>query len=198
MTANGKWMQMTTRVTLMTFNLIETVAKAQHIVGILKSAGYTETAVVGGALRVLALGGTTQDVDIAVICTNQYDYNCLVNDLRILIQPLLDERITHCHDKSYYGSTDGFFGDFRSGKINIVAYDKSAYDDIGELISKFDLNINQWYLDDNGLLENDFFDGSTVEINPERDVCRREGRLVERIERFKADLPELNWGGVNA
>lgn len=181
----------------MTFNLIETVAKAQHIVGILKAAGYTETAVVGGALRVLALGGTTQDVDIAVICDNQHDYNCLVSDLRILIQPLLGEHITHCHDKSCYGSTDGFFGDFRSGYINIVAYDKGSYGDIGELISKFDLNINQWYLDDHGLLENDFFDGSVVEINPYRDGCYKEQRLDARINRFKADLPKLDWSGVN-
>ncbi|MEG7613883.1 hypothetical protein U2053_14665, partial [Listeria monocytogenes] len=84
---------------LMTFNLIETVAKAQHVVGVLKAAGYTEAAVVGGALRTLALGGETQDVDIAVICEDTYDYECLTNDLRILIQPIIGEQVIHCHDK---------------------------------------------------------------------------------------------------
>lgn len=181
----------------MNFNLIETVAKAQHIVGILKAAGYTETSVVGGALRVLALGGTTQDVDIAVVCEDLYDYECLCRDLRILIQPLVEEHIEHVHDKSGYGSQDGFFGDFRLGNINVIAYDQVYYEGIDGLISKFDININQWYVDEHGLLTNEYFDGSTVEINPERDECHREGRLEERIKRFKADLPHLDWSGIN-
>lgn len=197
MIVNGKWMQMTMRIILMTFNLIETLAKAQHAVGVLKAAGYTEAAVVGGALRVLALGGATQDVDIAVICEDTHDYECLTKDLHILIQPIIGERVIHCHDKSGYGSTDGFFGDFRLGNINVVAYDRSTYEDIGELISKFDMNINQWYIDDHGLLENDYFDGSKVEINPHRDSCYKEARLDDRIKRFKESLPNLDWSGIN-
>lgn len=182
----------------MDFNLVEEVAKAQHLVSVLQAAGYTETAVVGGALRVLALGGETADVDIAVICDDIRDYKNLALDVHILLSRIANAPFNHIHDKCGYDSTDGFLGDWRSGVINIIAYKKSDYADISELLDRFDLNINQWYLDNDGNLTNDYYDPDTkqVLVNPKRDGDYKENRLRDRIERFKASLPNLDWSEV--
>lgn len=184
----------------MNFNLVDELAKATHLVEVLKAAGYTECAIVGGALRVLALGGDTQDVDIAVICDDIEDYNNLAIDVNILLSRIAHAPFDHMHDKSGYGSTDGFLGDWRSGVINIVAYKKSDYFNLMELVNRFDLNINQWYLDNDGDLRNDFYDPDTgvVEINPLRDGEYKLERLTDRIERFRKTYPELDWTKVNA
>ena len=57
---------------------------AKSMCGVLRAAGY-DAHIVGGALRVLAVGGTTFDVDIAVLGT-QRESVLLDADLRILFK----------------------------------------------------------------------------------------------------------------
>lgn len=180
-----------------TFNLVAELERAKTIKGILKGAGYN-CEIVGGALRVLALGGSTQDVDIAVIVEGGWEYHALVADMRILLRPFAP-CIQHSHDLSGYSSNDGFMGDLRLGNINVIAYSKDTYPNIDALIGKFDLNINQWYIDSDGNLENDYWcpNRQQVKINKYRDSCHRIGRLDERIARFKQDLPHLDWSKLN-
>lgn len=173
------------------------IGSAETISSILKGAGY-KTQIVGGALRVLALGGTTGDVDIAVLIDNWDELEKLKADLRILLSPFsYNFELQHC--SGMYSDTDGFVADWRCGDINIIAYNNDVFDNgFKSLIGMFDLNINQWYLTDCGNLANDFYnpkDGKVL-VNPERDGGGRVNRFGERITRFKSDLQHLDWSEV--
>lgn len=172
------------------------VDQASTIEGILKAAGYPAQ-IVGGALRVLALGGTTGDVDIAVLIEDFRDLENLQSDLRILLNPL-GHRFSLQHSTGGYAGNDGFLADWRSGDINIIAYTTEVYTDFNQLIDKFDMNINQWFYDESGKLVNKHWNTQSKEVvvNPLRDNCTRLGRLDARIARFKDDLPHLDWTWV--
>lgn len=171
---------------------------ANVITGVLNAAGYPSQ-IVGGALRVLALGGTTGDVDIAVLLEDFTDLNRLQADLRILIQPLgYDFALQHC--SGLYSDSDGFVADWRCGDINIIAYNTERFTNgFTSLIGQFDLNINQWYFDAHDNLVNDYYvlEEKKVLVNPERDGGGRVNRFGERIARFKEALPHLDWSEVS-
>lgn len=178
---------------------IRTVKNAQAVCGILKDGAGYDAHIVGGALRVAALGGTTRDVDIAVIVSDVQEANALSNDLSILLRPLgMCFELQHC--KIGYESLNGFLADWRCDAINIIAYDKAIVRDVQGLVGAFDLNINQWYLDEGGELRNHFYDPETklVKVNPERDNDFQNFRLEDRVTRFKADYPHLDWSEVDA
>lgn len=169
---------------------------ADTIAGVLNAAGYPSQ-IVGGALRVLALGGTTSDVDIAVLVEDFRDSENLQADLRILLKPL-GYHFSLQHSTGGYAGNDGFLADWRSGDINIIAYTTEVYTDFNQLIGKFDMNINQWYYNAEGMLANAHYShvNRKVKVNPLRDKCTRLGRLDSRVARFKADLPHLDWSAV--
>lgn len=172
------------------------VDQASTICDMLNAVGH-KSQVVGGALRVIALGGTTGDVDIAVLVEDFRDLDNLESDLRILLNPL-GYRFSLQHSTGGYEGNDGFLADWRSGDINIIAYTTEVYTDFKQLIDKFDMNINQWYYNGEGMLANAHYShvNKKVKVNPLRDNCTRLGRLDARVARFKADLPHLDWSGV--
>lgn len=174
------------------------LAKALLHVNILRAAGY-DAYVVGGALRVLALGGETQDVDIAVILPFDDTY-ALRADIDILLGRLAPYSLQHW---SAYDDNQGFLADWRSltGDINIIAYDKLHYDNVDELVAKFDLNINQYSAITNEadeLINPYLCENNVVKINPERDNDYQTNRLDSRINRFKAQYPHLDWSLIDA
>ena len=154
----------------------------------LNALGHDEVGIIGGARRVQALGGSTTDIDIAVIIEP-----CKLYELR----RDLESTSFQLQHFSPYEDSEGFFADWRSGSINIIAYDAETYSSIQDLIGRFDLNINQFYVDTNGNIQNDYFDGSTVKVNPKRDHQHQTGRLDSRIRRFQDLYPELDWSSLN-
>lgn len=169
------------------------VDQASTICDMLNAVGH-KSQIVGGALRVLALGGTTGDVDIAVLVDDFNDFSNLQTRLWTSIK-IAGYDFQLQHSTGGYAGNDGFLADWRSGDINIIAYTTEVYTDFNQLIDKFDMNINQWYYDDEGDLVNDHWSYTTnkVKVNPLRDNCTRLGRLDARVARFKADLPHLDW-----
>lgn len=169
------------------------VDQASTICDMLNAVGH-KSQVVGGALRVLALGGTTGDVDIAVLVYGFNDLENLSTRLRTSIK-IAGYNFVLQHSTGGYAGNDGFLADWRSGDINIIAYTTEVYTDFKQLIDKFDMNINQWYYNDAGMLANAHYShvNRKVKVNPLRDNCTRLGRLDARVARFKADLPHLDW-----
>lgn len=171
--------------------------KALLQVGILRAAGY-DAHIVGGALRTLALGGVTQDVDIAVILPFD-ELWALRNDVDVLLSPL--RMYFDLQHWSGYDDNKGFLADWRenSADINIIAYDNEHYKDVGELVSKFDLNINQWdaVSEHDHELNNAYMVGDKVMVNPDRDHDYQTNRLADRIRRFKDAYPMLDWSDVD-
>lgn len=169
---------------------------ALSTVGILRAAGY-DAHVVGGALRVLGIGGETSDVDVAVLCTPE-EAPSLHNDTSILLG-FMDYQLCHW---SGYTETVGFLADWRSSKapINIIAYDINYYETASGLVKRFDLNINQFEpiaCHSDGII-NQYFDGHNVKVNPERDHDYQTDRLADRIKRFSSIYPDFNWSNLDA
>lgn len=169
--------------------------KALEQVRTLRAAGY-DAHIVGGALRVLALGGRTSDVDIAILIS--YDETW---ELRVDVEEaLLGAKGYTLQHWSGYEDNKGFLCDWRSASdINIIAYDNKHYPNILDLVGKFDLNINQFlpcYPDDYTHLCNNFMSDGVVCVNPERDNDYQTDRLATRIDKFKAIYTDLDWSNV--
>ncbi len=183
----------------MSIDLQATLASAKTIVGVLDAAGY-KAHIVGGALRVLALGGETSDVDIAVLCDDFGDFDDLHNtitDIQTTLLLALGFKFDLKHQSVAYRDTE-FLADLRSDNINIICYAGWKVPTVKDLVDGFDLNINQWYFDEDGELVNHHFVGNAVHINPKRDNPEQVNRLAERIARFKELYPTLDWSAVNA
>lgn len=180
-------------------NFNEQLKRAELLAGILSNGAGYNAALVGGALRVQALGGETSDFDIAIIVDGNDELEALHRDVTRIVCPKLGFNFQVSHYSEYGNSGNGFLADWRFEDINIIAYDIDVVSDIDDLIGKFDLNINQWYRDEDGNLVNDYFDKSTgvVQINPHRDGLGQINRLKDRIERFKIIYPELNWTAID-
>ena len=175
------------------YNIEPELAKAKLYTGILRAAGY-DAHIVGGALRVLAVGGTTLDVDIAVLGT-QKDSTSLHNDLRILLGGLAKFELQHTQT---YSSRSGFIADWRGGNINIINYDTDRYSSIEELVLGFDYNFNMYLLDSDHKLYNPYPLGANkVWLNTNIATHHNLDKVVnERTPRFKKDLPHLDWSCV--
>jgi len=177
------------------------LCNAELTVKVLERLGYA-VSIVGGALRVAALGGTTQDVDIAVLVDGVDGLSRLENDVHEVLNrvPLCDEEFRYSHERSYSDS-DGFLADWRSGKVNLIAYNSNCYPTIKSLVDQFDLNINQWYVHPTKGMVNDYieFDNHVVSVivNPKRDCQGHTLRLADRIQRFKLIYPHFNWSKVD-
>lgn len=169
----------------MKYNIPEAV---QHVIDQLKAVGI-EATLVGGALRAAALGGTTNDYDL-VIFGEREDFFSIDTEIE-----RLGFRNQH-HDE--YCNNEGYVADWRKDDINIIMYDSCKVADWYDLIEVFDLNINQWYINEAGELENDYYDSETklVTINPFRDGLGHAERLTQRIERFRSILPDLDWSEI--
>jgi hypothetical protein len=177
----------------------EQLKRAELVTGILaEGAGYTAQ-LVGGALRVQAIGGTTNDFDIAVIVEDSDELDALHRDLTQIVLPKMGLQF-HVQHYSEYGDNEGFLADWRFEDINIIAYAGWVITDHTELVNKFDLNINQWYKNDEGDLVNDHFNKETglVQINPYRDGLGHIVRLKDRIERFRGIYPFLDWSDIDS
>lgn len=149
-------------------------------VNVLEAVQY-EPHLVGGVLRVAALGGTTADVDIALIVNH--------NDTTITtILERLGYTVQHVQESKYANETNGFLADYRKDDINIILYSSVVYSDVQELVSSFDLNINKYYLQD-GKLCNNHFDGTVVVYTEDSNHERH----LERITRFSKEYPNLDW-----
>ena len=142
---------------------------------------------VGGALRDAVLGGEVKDYDLVFVGDREQMYQYMYKLGELGFEP--------CHH-SEYASDEPYVFDMRKGAINIIMYDESVVADIEVLISKYDMNINQYRLVD-GQLVNNYFDGSTVKINPYRDALGHTTRLSARVERFKEKYPNLDWSVVD-
>lgn len=168
--------------------------KAIKQVQVLRDAGY-DAHIVGGALRVLALGGTTSDVDIAVLIPFELTW-----ELRADVDTLLRDQSYVLQHWSGYEDNKGFLCDWRSASdVNIIAYDNAHYPDVGSLVGKFDLNINQFLtvLDqDYTTLHNPYLADGVVRVNPERDNDYQTDRLATRIAKFKDIYTDLDWSNV--
>lgn len=175
--------------------------RANRILGLLRDGAGYNAALVGGALRVQALGGTTNDFDIAIIVADRDEAEALNKDVCQIVLPKLGWQFLLQHFSSEYeDAQNGFVADWRFEDINIIAYSEDKVSDHTDLINKFDLNINQWYLDDEGVLQNDHYDPVTklVKLNPYRDGLGHISRLTDRIQRFQKLYPELDWSEIEA
>ncbi|QHJ82581.1 MAG: hypothetical protein [Bacteriophage sp.] len=143
-----------------------------------------ELTLVGGALRDAVLGGEVSDYDLVYFGCRDDMYIDIV-DLDIN----LGFKLQH---HSPYDGEDGFVFDMRKDDVNIIMYDSKVINHVEALIGKFDLNINQFQLE-NGIITNDYFDGTTVLINPVRDALGHTDRLGKRVQRFAAKYPDLDW-----
>lgn len=152
----------------------------QNDITVLRALQY-EPHLVGGVLRVAALGGTTSDVDIALIVDHR-------DEVIMATLDRLGYNVQHIQDSKYANDTNGFLADYRKGDVNIILYSAEVYDGIRDLVSSFDLNINKYYLHD-GVLCNDHFDGEFV-IYTENS---HHARHLERITRFRCEYPDLDW-----
>lgn len=179
----------------------DTMCEAKLVVTILEKFGYVSS-IIGGALRVAALGGTTQDVDIAVLVDGVEGLSTLEKEVDQILNniPWCGEEFQYSHARSYSDS-DGFLADWRSGKINLIAYNTNCYPTIKSLVDQFDLTINQWYVSPTTGVTNDHlkYDYGTpvVEVNPKRDCQGHTLRLSDRIQRFKLIYPHFNWSKVD-
>lgn len=169
------------------------LAHAKSICGVLRAAGY-DAHIVGGALRVLAVGGTTSDVDIAVLGT-QRESALLDADLRILFKTA-QFRLQHTQT---YSSRCGFIADWRSGDINVICYDTDRYSTIDELVLGFDYNFNMWLLSEHGTLRNPFsMDNTVVTLNTNIATHHNLDKIkFERTPKFRAMLNHLDWSAVH-
>ena len=169
------------------------LTRAKWICGVLRAAGY-DAHIIGGALRVLAVGGTTSDVDIAVLGT-QGESALLHEDLRILFKT---EQFKLQHTQTY-SSRCGFIADWRSGDINVICYDTDRYDTIDELVLGFDYNFNMWLLSDQGTLRNPFsMDNTVVTLNTNIATHHNLDKVkFERTPKFRAMLNHLDWSAVH-
>ena len=171
----------------MKFNTPEHV---QHVIDQLAAVGI-EATLVGGALRDAALGGGSDDYDLAIFGDRENFYSI---DMEV---GRLGFKNFH-HDE--YACNEGYVADWRNGDINLIMYDEVKIGDVEALIGVFDLNINQWYVDEDGELQNDSYDPKTklVVLNPKRDALGHIHRLSDRIEKFKSRLPDLDWSDIES
>lgn len=170
--------------------------RAELLVGILRAAGY-DAHLIGGALRVQALGGTTNDFDIAVITSHEEARENLNRDLVHIVAPRLGMpfELQHLDENPYNDDVSLFIADWRFEDINVIAYNQDVADNVADLVNTFDLNINQYYIDEDGVLCNDAFKGVYVELNPKR--LGHNPHIVERVARFKEQYPTLDWSSVD-
>lgn len=159
-------------------------AQAADVLRVLDLLEY-KPAVVGGVLRVEQLGGVTKDIDIAVI-TAQYQLEFLHHTLT-----RLGYKCAHSADTQYATETNGFFADYHKDDVNVILYSDEVFSSLQHLVSTFDLNINK-YIEHVGCVQNDFFDGVTVEHTDSPFHAIR----PERITRFRKEYPELDWSNV--
>lgn len=157
----------------------------QNDINVLRASQY-EPHLIGGVLRVAALGGTTSDVDIALIV------DCWDGFITVTLDHL-GYSVQHTQDSKYANDGNGFLADYRKGDVNIILYSAEVYGDVRDLVSSFDLNINKYYLHD-GVLCNDHFDGELV-IYTE---SNHHNRHPERITRFRCEYPDLDWSQPTA
>ena len=157
----------------------------QDDITVLRALQY-EPHLVGGVLRVAALGGTTADVDIALIVDHR-------DEVIMATLDRLGYNVQHMQDSKYANDTNGFLADYRKGDVNIILYSAGVYSGIRDLVASFDLNINKYYLHD-GVLCNDHFDGEFI-IYTENSHHKRH---LERITRFRCEYPDLDWSQPTA
>lgn len=172
-------------------NISTVLGLAKLVVGVLRGAGY-DAHIVGGALRVLAVGGSTSDVDIAVLTTLE-EFQSLHKDTRILFKFAdLNFHLQHC--RAYAGAC-GFIADWRSGDINIISYDKEAYPTVESLVQGFDYNFNMYLLNADDTLRNVSLQGNDrVHLNTNIASHHNIDRVMnERTPRFKEMLGHLDW-----
>lgn len=170
----------------MKYNIPEAV---QHVIDQLKLVGI-EATLVGGALRAAALGGTTNDYDLVIFGERDEFFSM---DTEI---DRLGFRNQHYDE---YCNNEGYVADWRKDDVNIIMYDSCKVSDWYDLVGIFDLNINQWYINESGELENEHYNPETkcVKINPFRDGLGHIERLSARIERFRTILPDLDWSEID-
>lgn len=159
-------------------------AQVQEVLDCLKQLNHP-VSIVGGALRAEVLGGTSKDVDIAIIC-GSYDLD--------LISKVLNKAPEHVH-QTKYAEQSAFLADWRlhGGMVNVIAYCVDSYSTIGELVLGFDFNINSFLWDSSThIIDTNGFDGRNV-LPCNYCVGRRN---PERIRRFVQEYPELNWTEV--
>ena len=175
-------------------NIGPLVKQAELLVGILKAAGY-DANIVGGALRVIAVGGETSDIDIAVICSKQ-EYHLLKKDLGILFHTLgINFDVVH---EQVYKSSVGFLADWRCGPINIIAYDSALYPNVKTLVQGFDFNFNMYLQGASGLYNVSPVGTGYVWINTNIASHHNIDRIkTERLPRFRSMLGHLDWSKVN-
>lgn len=155
------------------------------ILELIRSAGY-KAYVVGGCLRAHVLGGVSNDIDIAVLGS--------VEDI-LLINNLLDTQPVHARMSTSYVDLDGYVADWRlHSDINIVLYCVKRFPDVQTLTSDFDLCINAWYLDTDGVIRNHHFKAT----EPVKTLGSRSYfRELQRVQRFRNEYPHLDWSEVN-
>lgn len=168
--------------------------QAKFAVGILQAAGY-DAHIVGGALRVLAVGGSTADVDIAVIGPTD-EQIALHNDLRILFKYTNFE--FRLQNVATYGGKAGFLSDWRSGSINVINYDAAVYSTVVDLVQGFDFNFNMYLLSNNDTVYN-VFKGGTDKVYLNTNIATHHNIKkvhTERLPRFRKMLSHLDWSAV--
>ena len=163
-------MSLLDKVTTQVEGLVQTLRNLQY-----------DPLLIGGVLRVAALGGSTADIDVALIVPSDDKY--IHNTLKHLGFDLV-----HTQDSKYAGETNGFLADYRKDDVNIILYSATVYIGVRDLVSSFDLNINKYYLKD-GELCNDYFDGRVVLYTENSNHQRH----LDRITRFSLEYPDLDW-----
>lgn len=172
----------------MSITTTELRAEAQPIIAELARYGYNP-AIIGGVLRVEALGGVTKDIDIAVRITPAVLGQC---------STLLSKLGCVCvHvNTSKYNYRDGFLADFRVGDVNIILYNEYHFPSLTRLVNSFDLNINMFFEEEDvyGEMEvyNMQFNGETVQYAPHHLHVPK----PDRITRFRKEYPELDWSNI--
>lgn len=175
-----------------------TMTKAHFVVGILRAAGY-DAHIIGGALRVAALGGITNDVDIAVLVDGFNEGQLLNKDTGIVLRKLgYPFELMH---STPYTNTNGFVADWRFEDMNLIAYNSNVFSTVQDLVKSFDLNINGFYLNEDGFLQNDLFNSVSKQVifNPfDATLTHDPIKARARVERFRKEYPELDWTAVDA
>lgn len=174
---------------------------AGNKVAVLRAAGY-DAYIVGGVLRAVMYDGSTSDADIAILINSCSEEMALHKDMSILFQA--DHFVLQhgAQGASEYTENRGFLADWRSANtdVNVIAYHRGVYPNINDLVAAFDYNINSWYLDPHKNPVNPMVNGrdrnQVVKVNPLRDPIYQEKRAAERLARFRADLPKLDWSNV--
>ena len=163
-------MSLLDKVTVQVKGLVSTLCNLQY-----------DPLLIGGVLRVAALGGSTADVDIALIVPSNDKF------IHTTLEHLGFD-LVHTQDSKYADETNGFLADYRKDDVNIILYSAAVYTDVRDLVSSFDLNINKYYLED-GALCNDYFDGYVVLYTENSNHQRH----LDRITRFSLEYPDLDW-----